>query len=105
MALRFSYDHKGTTGFGSGTTQDLSRSGVRFLSDLPLPDGAEVHLRIAWPFLLQNVCPLELVVSGSIVRTGPRGTIVRMREYEFKTCGERSFASATASLNAYGVLG
>lgn len=93
MELRFTYELRGATYFGSGRTEDLSRGAVRFTTDNPPPDGALVELRIAWPFLLQNVCPLELVVRGSAA-TRERGTILTMKRYEFRTCGPRSFDQA-----------
>jgi len=104
LALRFSYTVKGVVYLGSGTVADLSRGGVRFESDCPPPDGAEIELRLAWPFLLQNVCPLELVISGKVERTGPRGTVVRMRHYEFKTCGTRSFGQANANAEVCSII-
>jgi hypothetical protein len=91
MALRFTSQLHGVTYFGSGSTQDLSRRGVRFTAENPPPAGAVVELRIAWPFLLQGVCPLELLVWGPIIKTDDRGTILAMSNYEFRTCGERSF--------------
>ena len=94
MELQFSYQLGGSNYFGSGVTGDLSRTAVRFVADNPPPNGAEVELRIAWPFLLQNVCPLELIVRGMAISTGERGTILAMNHYEFRTCGQRSFVSA-----------
>jgi hypothetical protein len=96
MDLRFTFRVRGVTHFGSGKTQDLSRYGVRFTSENPPPDGSEVEVRIAWPFLLQNVCPLELLVFGKVMKTDDRGTIVQMNDYEFRTCGERSFDEAAS---------
>src|ERR1051325_5458891 len=81
MELRFSYSLNGAPQFGSGYTIDLSRGAVRFAAENPPPDGADVELRIAWPFLLQNVCPLELVVRGTTVTTSERGTILTMSHY------------------------
>ena len=94
MELQFSYTLRGTRCFGSGVTVDLSRGAVRFVADNPPPNGADVELRISWPFLLQNVCPLELVVSGITKTTSERVTILAMNHYEFRTCGQRSFVSA-----------
>jgi hypothetical protein len=96
IPLRFTYTEKGIAYLGSGTVADLSRSGVRFFTDSPPPDGVEVELRLAWPFLLQNVCPLELMIRGEVFRTGPRGTVVNLHHYEFRTCGTRSFDQANA---------
>src|ERR1035441_9468757 len=94
MELRSTYRLGGTMLFGSGHTLDLSRGAVRFIADNPPPDGAHVELRIAWPYLLENVCPLELVVRGATVTTPERGTVLTMSHYEFRTCGQRSFDEA-----------
>lgn len=104
LELRFSYAVGGSTQFGSGVTYDLSRGAVRFHADNPPPDGVDVELRIAWPFLLQNVCPLELVVRGSVTTVAERGTILAMRHYEFRTCGQRSFAAAATSTGSSSIL-
>ena len=91
LELRFTYKARGVTYLGSGRTIDLSGGGVMFETDTPPPDGQEVELRIAWPFLLQNVCPLEVFIRGAVIRTDARGTAVRTQHYEFRTCGPRSF--------------
>lgn len=97
MELRFRYVCRGVTYFGSGRTQDLSRSSVRFRTDTPPLAGTEMELRISWPFLLQNVCPLELMVWGRVIRTDARGTVLEMTDHEFRTCGQRSFDQAAVA--------
>jgi hypothetical protein len=77
---------------GSGVARELSRGGLRFVTDVPPPAGAEVEVRIAWPFKLQNICPLELVMKGVILRTDYSGTALKARGYEFRTCGTLSFS-------------
>jgi hypothetical protein len=104
MELRFTYSQGSAVQFGSGHTVDLSRGAVRFVADNPPPDGVDVELRIAWPYLLQNVCPLELVVRGTTVTTGERGTILTMSNYEFRTCGERSFDQALAGAGGSSIM-
>ena len=91
MPLRFRYRTGASEGEGSGTTLDLGRKGIRFASDHAPPVDAEVELSIEWPFLLQNVCPLELRVRGRVLRSDDRGTVIRVVSYEFRTCGVRSF--------------
>lgn len=104
MELQFSYTLGGARYFGSGYTVDLSRGAVRFVADNPPPVGIEVELRISWPYLLQNVCPLELIVRGDIIATSERGTVLAMHYYEFRTCGQRSFVSAATGAGASSVL-
>jgi hypothetical protein len=104
MELRFTYRLGSAMQFGSGHTVDLSRGAVRFVAENPPPDGAEVELRIAWPYLLQNVCPLELVVRGTTVTTSERGTVLTMSDYEFRTCGQRSFDQAVAGAGGSSII-
>jgi PilZ domain len=104
LELWFSYDESDIAYVGFGRTQDMSRGGIRFITDCPPPNGARVELRISWPFLLQNVCPLELAVRGSILKTDARGTVLQVREYEFRTCGDRSFTLACASVVDCGIV-
>jgi len=104
MELRFSYRLGSTMRFGSGHTLDLSRGAVRFIADNPPPDNADVELRIAWPYLLQNVCPLELVVRGVTATTEDRGTVLTMSHYEFRTCGQRSFDEAVTGAGGSGIM-
>lgn len=104
IPLRYSYSQKGIAYLGAGTVADLSRSGVRFMTDAPPPAGVEVELRLAWPFLLQNVCPLELIIRGEVYHTGPRGTVVTLHHYEFRTCGTRSFDQPNARAEVCSII-
>jgi hypothetical protein len=104
LELRFeSWDKRGTDRRGHGVTQDLSRKHLRFQTDEPPQVGDRLEARIAWPFLLQNVCRLQLVVRGPVMEVGERGTLVRIDSYEFQTCGERSFASAEPLASSWSV--
>ena len=97
LPLQFNYRKCGAPVAGSGTTEDLSSGGIRFVADNPPPVGVEIELRLEWPFLLQNVCPLELLVWGKVLRSDPQGTVARMSGYEFRTRGARSFDQAAAT--------
>jgi hypothetical protein len=70
---------------GTGTTLDLSSGGILFETDRQLPTGLNVELSISWPVLLHNVAPLQLVVTGRIVRAAGRRTAIRMMQHEFRT--------------------
>lgn len=94
MDVRFSYSKRGVTYLGAGVTIELSGGYVHFQTDSPPPIGTEAELRIAWPFLLQGSCALELVVLGLILGTREGATVLRMRRYEFRTRGERSFSAS-----------
>lgn len=95
LELRFAcWDKRGSDRRGHGVTCDFSRKHLRFQTDEPPQVGDRLEARIAWPFLLQNVCRLQLVVRGPVVAVEDRGTLVAIDSYEFQTCGERSFAGA-----------
>ncbi|MGA3095462.1 MAG: PilZ domain-containing protein [Bryobacteraceae bacterium] len=92
LPIRFEYTGaRDELHVGSGLTVDLSRGGVRIDTPVPPPLQANVQAWIAWPFLLQGVCPLELFVRAQVIGYSERGTVLRICSYEFRTCGERSF--------------
>jgi hypothetical protein len=102
--LRFSYRCGEQAFFGSGRTKDLSEDGVRFENDHEVPDGLELEVRISWPVLLQNVCQLDLVIRGPVIRSDRNGSVVQIEYCEFQTHGDRSF-EASVEIPACSVLG
>ena len=82
---------------GTGTTLDLSSGGILFETDRQLPTGLNVELAISWPVLLHNVAPLQLVVTGRIVRASGRRTAVRMMQHEFRTAKQPTERASISS--------
>jgi len=72
---------------GAGRTIDLSSGGVLFDAARPLPAGINVELSISWPVLLHNVAPMQLVVSGRVVRSNGPHVAVQITQHEFRTVG------------------
>ena len=72
---------------GNGRTLDLSSGGVHFETDRPLPVGLNVELSIAWPAVLHNMAPLQLVAHGKIIRNRGDKTAMQMHHHEFRTAG------------------
>jgi PilZ domain len=72
---------------GVGQTVDLSSGGILFDPGRELPVGLNVELSISWPVLLRNEAPMQLIVSGRIVRAGQNGTALAMAQHEFRTSG------------------
>jgi hypothetical protein len=70
---------------GSGKTRDFSRNGIFFRADQALPKGLPVELSIDWPMLLDGVCPLQLRVSGRVLRSSAAGTAVKIMRHRFCT--------------------
>ena len=72
---------------GVGKTVDLSSGGILFDAGRQLPVGLNVELAISWPVLLRNEAPMQLIVSGRIVRAGQNRTALAMAQHEFRTSG------------------
>ena len=75
---------------GTGQTIDLSSGGLLFDAGRHLPEGLNMELSINWPVLLRDVAPLQLVISGKIVRTSGQRIAVRAAQHEFRTVGAGS---------------
>ena len=79
---------------GLGKTLNVSSGGVLFEAKDSLPAGSSVELMMQWPFLLEGVCPLKLVIHGSVVRSDNKGVAIRTKHHEFRTAGSRSSMSS-----------
>ena len=72
-------------GAGSGKTFNLSSSGVEFSTECDVPPGAFIELSIAWPALLENRCPLQLIGFGRVLRCADGKVASTIEQYEFRT--------------------
>ena len=72
---------------GTGRTIDMSSGGILFETGSELPTGLNVEIHIAWPMLLHEVAPLQLVVMGRIVRSSRGWAAIRTISHEFRTVG------------------
>ena len=74
---------------GVGRTLNVSSGGVLFESDDLLPAGGPIELAMNWPFLLEGICSLKLVMRGRIVRCDPnsKAAAVKAKYHEFRTAG------------------
>jgi len=90
---------------GQGNTIDFSSGGVYFEATRPMPVGLNVELSISWPVLLHNVAPLQLVVTGKIVRSDGLRTAIHMTQHEFRTVAvpadRRNVTGSRPLANAY----
>jgi hypothetical protein len=75
---------------GSGTTVDISSGGVCFQSEERPPANGQIEIALNWPFLLEGVCALKLLMRGRVVRSDGRGIAVAVLKHEFRTAGSRS---------------
>ena len=89
LHLRYSvvFRRKGPTEIGSGQTIDLSSSGVRFTASGPLRPDLQVYLSVDWPVPLDGGVELQLILSGTVVRTRGTETALRISRHELRTRG------------------
>ena len=66
----------------------------------PLPVGLNAELAIAWPVLLHNVAPMQLVVSGRIVRSEGLRAAIQITAHEFRTAGVGAMAATAPTSGA-----
>jgi PilZ domain len=72
---------------GTGRTIDMSSGGILFETGCEMAPGLNVELSIAWPVLLHNVAPMQLHVTGRIVRSSSGWAAIRTVTHEFRTAG------------------
>ncbi|MEO8596748.1 MAG: PilZ domain-containing protein [Candidatus Solibacter sp.] len=79
---------------GVGRTLNISSGGVWFSTENMLTSGMPVELSMTWPVLLNDSCPMKLMIYGCVVRSNERGAAVAIERYEFRTQGSRAFQNA-----------
>jgi hypothetical protein len=70
---------------GSGETLNMSSTGVAFRSDQALKTGSFIEVSISWPVLLDENCPMRLVVFGRLLRSDRGICACTVNKYEFRT--------------------
>ena len=73
---------------GAGKVINMSSGGVCFTTDNMLSIGIPVELSVNWPVLLNQSCPLKLMLYGCVVRSTDKGSAVIIERYEFRTQGK-----------------
>jgi len=76
---------------GTGTTTNISSSGVWFSTAAALSPGMPIEISMQWPVLLNEVCPMKLMIYGCVVRSNENGAAVAIERYEFRTQGLHGF--------------
>ena len=76
---------------GEGKTVNVSSGGLWFTTQSMLTSGMPVELSMLWPVLLNDSCPMKLMIYGCVVRSNERGAAVAIERYEFRTQGSRAF--------------
>jgi len=87
---------------GSGKTLNISSSGVWFTTENMLTIGMPVELSMNLPVLLNESCPMKLMIYGCVVRCSDKGAAVAIERYEFRTQG-RSFQQQQPAIPTGGI--
>ena len=73
---------------GSGTTCDLSTGGLSFRCRRTLPVGTHIEMSVEWPPRFGDIYPIDLVMTGFIVRSTGGRTAVRVASRKFRVSAE-----------------
>ena len=76
---------------GAGKTRNISSGGLWMTTESMLTSGMPVELSMSWPVLLNDTCPMKLMIYGCVVRSNERGAAVAIERYEFRTQGSRAY--------------
>ena len=92
LGVRYSVLRRGKGGVaetGTGRTIDVSSSGLRFTAERALEAGLRVEVFIDWPLLLDGGVQLQLIASGTVVRSNGTEVALRIQRHDFRTRGGR----------------
>ncbi len=70
---------------GCGATVDMGSGGIAFRTDTIQEGGDYIELSISWPALLDDTCPMRLVVFGRVVRRSNFLVASTVEKWEFRT--------------------
>ena len=60
---------------GVGQTINMSSGGIAFTIDHALKPEAFIEISLSWPVLLDNACPMRMIVFGRVLRSHDRKSI------------------------------
>jgi hypothetical protein len=72
---------------GAGKTMNISSGGIWFTTEAMLTSGMPIEISMTWPVLLNDSCPMKLMIYGCVVRSNDKNAAVAIERYEFRTQG------------------
>ncbi len=84
---------------GTGRTLNVSSSGALIAAEHDLDEGARLKITIEWPTLLNGTTPLQLVMTGKVVRHGGAKIGVAFDWYQFRTMKRGSSIALSTALS------
>jgi hypothetical protein len=82
-------EHDKIIATGHGETIDIGSGGIAFRTDTLHTAGDYIELSISWPALLDDTCPMRLVVYGRVVRRSASMVASTVEKWEFRTGSRR----------------
>jgi hypothetical protein len=97
LPVHFRISQKGVVArWGTGLTRDISTSGLSFRTRKPLPVGSHIELVVGWPAKYADTQPIDLQLTGFIVRSDAGRTAVRITSHRFRIDSQSQPYQATA---------
>jgi hypothetical protein len=85
LTIHFRVSQKGAVArWGSGVTREMSTTGLSFRSRKPLPVGSHVEMIVDWPAKYAEDQPIDLQLTGFVIRSDSHRTAVRVTSRRFR---------------------
>jgi hypothetical protein len=85
LTVHYRISQKGeSTKWGTGTTKEMSTTGLSFRTRKPLPVGSHIEMIVDWPAKYGDDQPIDLQLTGFIVRSDAGRTAVRITSRRFR---------------------
>jgi hypothetical protein len=85
LTVHYRVSQKGESSkWGSGTTREMSTTGLSFRSRKPLPVGSHIEMIVDWPAKYDDDQPIDLQLTDFIVRSDNGRTAVRITSRRFR---------------------
>lgn len=97
LPIHFRVSQKGAVArWGTGVTREMSTSGLSFRTRKPLPVGSHVEMIVDWPAKYAENQPIDLQLTGFVVRSDTHRTAVRVTSRRFRINSQFEPYRATA---------
>ena len=97
LPVHYRVSQKGAVArWGSGLTRDISAAGLSFRTRKPVPVGAHVELVLDWPAKHAETLPIDLQLTGFVVRCDNGRAAVRITSHRFRIDSQPQPYRATA---------
>jgi hypothetical protein len=74
----------GQVAAGSGTTKEISISGLSFRCRRTLPVGSHIEVVVDWPVRYADLYPIDLLLTGFVVRADATKAAIRITSRRFR---------------------